>query len=173
MHFLFPVVSFSFFSCNHFHADGLHLSHAHPCSSVSSLSNSTFLLDVQSSADKKLATTQERQILQNSDEKQYCHSYIAKQTMLSRCYCTDKSLSNVCIFAGFKVNCKVMPLRSFADFKLIMSRHRKDLRGALGHGLCGLRVNPSLLVGSEIFFEDKGGVWLKKGWDSLVWAMTS
>jgi len=36
----------------------------------------TFLLDVQSSTDKKLATTQARQTLQNSDEKQCCHSYI-------------------------------------------------------------------------------------------------
>jgi len=34
-----------------------------------------------------------------------------------------------------------MPLRSFANFQLVMSRHRKELRGALGHGLC---VNPSL-----------------------------
>jgi len=33
-----------------------------------------------------------------------------------------------------------MILHSFANFKL-MSRHRKELRGALGHGLC---VNPSL-----------------------------
>jgi len=34
-----------------------------------------------------------------------------------------------------------MTLHSFAKFKLIMSHHRKELRGALGHGLC---VNPSL-----------------------------
>jgi len=58
-------------------ADGLHLSPAQPCSSVSSLSDSTFLLDVQNSTDKKLAETQDRQALQNSDEKQKCHSYIA------------------------------------------------------------------------------------------------
>jgi len=38
---------------------------------------STFVLDVQSSTDKKLATTQDRQTLQNSDEKQSCHSKIA------------------------------------------------------------------------------------------------
>jgi len=31
-----------------------------------------YLLDVQSSIDKKLATTQDRQTLQNSNEKQYC-----------------------------------------------------------------------------------------------------
>jgi len=39
-----------------------------------------------------------------------------------------------------------MPLRSFASFKLIMSGHRKELRGALGHGLC---ANPSLVTGLE------------------------
>jgi len=37
-----------------------------------------------------------------------------------------------------------MPMRSFANFNLIMSRHRKELRGALGHGQFGLCVNPSL-----------------------------
>jgi len=36
---------------------------------------------------------------------------------------------DVCIFARFEVNCEVMPLRSFANFKLVMSRHRKELRG--------------------------------------------
>ena len=41
-----------------------------------------------------------------------------------------------------------MPLGSFAIFKL-MSRHRKELRGAIGHGLC---VNPSLLMGSSDYF---------------------
>jgi len=50
----------------HFHTDGLHLSCAQPCSSVSSLSYSTFLLDVISSADEKLTTTQDRQTLQNT-----------------------------------------------------------------------------------------------------------
>jgi len=65
-------------ACNHFHADGLHLSRAQPCSSVSSLSHSTLLLDVQSYTDKKLTTTQDRlTLLKNSDEKQYCHFYIA------------------------------------------------------------------------------------------------
>ena len=56
---------------------------------------------------------------------------------------------DVCIFSRFKVNCDVMSLRSFAKFKLIMSRHRNELRGhqrrrALGHGLFSLCVNPSL-----------------------------
>jgi len=56
----------------------IHLSRAQSCSSVSNMSHSTFLLvDVQSFTDKKLATMQERQTLPNSDEKQYCHSYIA------------------------------------------------------------------------------------------------
>ena len=35
----------------------------------------------------------------------------------------------VCIFARFKVSCDVMPLRSFANVKLLRSRH-KELRGA-------------------------------------------
>jgi len=34
-----------------------------------------------------------------------------------------------------------MTPHSFANFKLIMSHHGKELRGTLGHGLC---VNPSL-----------------------------
>jgi len=59
---------------------------------------SIFLLDVQSSTDKKLAAKQDRQTLWNL-----------------RCYCTDKS-PDVCIFARFKVNCEVMSLRSFAIF---------------------------------------------------------
>jgi len=39
-----------------------------------------------------------------------------------------------CIFARFKVNCEVMPLHNFANFKLVMnfklilSRQRKELR---------------------------------------------
>jgi len=42
-----------------------------------------------------------------------------------------------------------MPLRSCENFKLVMSRHIKELRGApkrgaLGHGLFSLCVNPSL-----------------------------
>jgi len=30
-----------------------------------------------------------------------------------------------------------MPLRSFANFKLVMIRHKKELRGTLSHGLFG------------------------------------
>ena len=48
----------------------LHLSRARPCSSTSSLSHSTLLLGFQPSTDKKFTTTQDRQTLQNSDEKQ-------------------------------------------------------------------------------------------------------
>jgi len=36
------------------------------------------LLDVQSSTEKKLATTQDRQTLQNSDEKQYCQDWMLR-----------------------------------------------------------------------------------------------
>jgi len=44
-----------------------------------------------------------------------------------------------------------MSLRSLAKFKLIMRRHRNELRGhqrrrALGHGLFNLCVNPSLIM---------------------------
>jgi len=51
----------------------------------------------------------------------------------------DKSI-DVCIFARFKVDCEVKPLRTFPNFKFVMSHYRK-FRGAFGHGLC---VNPSL-----------------------------
>jgi len=64
-------------ACNHFHTDNLHLSRVQPCSSVSNLWHSTSLFDVQSFTDKKLATTQDRQSLQNSDEKQSSNSYVA------------------------------------------------------------------------------------------------
>jgi len=37
-----------------------------------------YLLDLQSSTDKKLATTQHRQTLQNSDEKQYCQDWMLR-----------------------------------------------------------------------------------------------
>jgi len=65
--------------------------------------------------------------------------------MLSCCHSTDESL-DVCIFARFKANCEVTPLRSYTNFKLVMCRHRKELRGALGHGLFNLCVKPSLLL---------------------------
>jgi len=45
-----------------------------------------------------------------------------------------------------------MTLRSFVNFQLTLSRHRKDRcpgppkRGALGHCLFGLCVNPSLQI---------------------------
>jgi len=37
-----------------------------------------YWIDVQSSTDEKLATTQDRQVLQNSDEKQYSREWILK-----------------------------------------------------------------------------------------------
>jgi len=88
----------------------------------------------------------------NSDVKQFCHPYIAWQKILVCCYCTDKSL-DVCIFVRFKVNCEIMLLRSWAIFKLIMSRHRNELRGTLGHDLFGRCVNPSLFtfVGPKVW----------------------
>jgi len=59
-----------------------------------------------------------------------------------------------------------MPMRSFPNFKLIMSRHRKELRGALGHGLC---VNPSLNASNTVSMvkqlnerQEKGQVLQKK-----------
>jgi len=51
---------------------------------------------------------------------------------------------DICIFARLNVHCEIMPLRSFANFELVMSRYRKELRRALGHGLLGLCVNPVL-----------------------------
>jgi len=48
-------------------------------------------------------------------------------------------------FARFKANCEVTPLRSFANLE--MSRHRKEFRGALGHGLY---VKPSLGAGVKM-----------------------
>jgi len=42
------------------------------------------LIDVQLSTDKKLATTQDRQTLQNSDEKQYCQYWILRLVVLTR-----------------------------------------------------------------------------------------
>jgi len=98
-------------------------------SSVSSLSHSNFVLDVQSSTDKKIDTTQDRQTVQNSDERQYRH-LILRSKQCYRVVTEFMSLLDVCIFARLKVNCEVMPLRIFANFWLTMSGHRKDLRGA-------------------------------------------
>jgi len=42
-----------------------------------------YLIDVQFSTDKKLATTQDRQTLQNADEKQYCQYWILPLVVLS------------------------------------------------------------------------------------------
>jgi len=42
------------------------------------------LSDVQFSTEKKFATTQHRQTLQNSDEKQYCHYWILRLVVFTR-----------------------------------------------------------------------------------------
>jgi len=47
-----------------------------------------YLIDVQFSTDKKLAKTKDRQILQNSDEKQYCQYWILR----------------LVVFTGFRAN---------------------------------------------------------------------
>jgi len=43
-----------------------------------------YLLDVQFSTDKKLATTPDRQTLQNSDEKQYSQYWILRLVVFTR-----------------------------------------------------------------------------------------
>jgi len=43
-----------------------------------------YLIDVQFSTDKKLATTQDRQTLQNSDEKQDCQYWILRLIVCTR-----------------------------------------------------------------------------------------
>jgi len=43
-----------------------------------------YLIDVQFSTDNKLATTQDRQTLQNSDEKQYCQYWILRLVVFAR-----------------------------------------------------------------------------------------
>ena len=42
------------------------------------------LIDVKFSTDKKLATTQDRQTLQNYDEKQYCQYWILRLVVFTR-----------------------------------------------------------------------------------------
>jgi len=43
-----------------------------------------YLIDVQFSTDRKTATTQDRQTLQNSDEKQYCRYWILHLVVFTR-----------------------------------------------------------------------------------------
>ena len=43
---------------------------------------------------------------------------------------------DVSIFARFKVNCEVMPQHSLPNFKLAISRHRKELRRAQPWPVC-------------------------------------
>ena len=51
-----------------------------------------YLIDVQFSTDKKLATTQDRQTLQNSDEKQYCQYWILGLVVLNQISCKQSLL---------------------------------------------------------------------------------
>ena len=89
----FFLFFFSFFSYNHFHTDGLRLSCAQPCSSISSLSHI-----VQSSTDKKLATRQDRQTLQNSDEKQYVGSLREEYLIPGKESCGRKNVNFLLFF---------------------------------------------------------------------------
>ena len=43
-----------------------------------------YLIDVQLSTDKKLSTTEDRQTLQNFDEKQYCQYWILRLVVFTR-----------------------------------------------------------------------------------------
>jgi len=66
-------------ACNYFRTDDLNLSRQ-PCSSVSKLLHSLHFPTWCSIFHWQIArnmSTQDRQTLQNSDEKQHCHSYIA------------------------------------------------------------------------------------------------
>jgi len=68
-----------------------------------------------------------------------------------------------CIFARFKVNCEIMPLRSFPNFKLVMSRCRKELRGppkARGPRLWPIR--PMLGLPYVRFFPDMSWILVAK-----------
>jgi len=48
-----------------------------------------YLIDVQFSTDKKLATMQYSQTLQNSDEKQYCQYWILRLVVFTR-FCDNR-----------------------------------------------------------------------------------
>jgi len=54
-------------------------------------------VDVQFSTDKKLATTQVRQILQNSDEKQDCQYWILRLIVCTRFHASRDGLLKILI----------------------------------------------------------------------------
>jgi len=54
-----------------------------------------YVLDVQSSTDKKLTITQDRQTLQNSDEKQYCQYWILCLVVTNKLPANKDSLSKL------------------------------------------------------------------------------
>jgi len=55
------------------------------------------LIYVQFSTDKKLATTQDRQTLQNSDEKQYCQYWILRLVVFTRLRANRDCLFKLCM----------------------------------------------------------------------------
>jgi len=55
------------------------------------------LIDVQFSTDEKLATTQDRQTLQNSDEKQYCQYWILRLVVFTRFRSNRDCLLKLCM----------------------------------------------------------------------------
>jgi len=58
-----------------------------------------YLIGFQFSADKKVATTQDRQTLQNSDEKQYCQYWILHLVVFTRFRANRDCLLKLCMLA--------------------------------------------------------------------------
>jgi len=56
-----------------------------------------YLIDVQFSTDKKLATTQDRQTLQNSDENRYCQHWILRLVVFTRFRANRDCLMKLCM----------------------------------------------------------------------------
>jgi len=55
------------------------------------------LIDVQFSTDEKLASTQDRQTLQNSDEKQCCQYWILRLVVFTRFRANRHCLLKLCM----------------------------------------------------------------------------
>jgi len=58
-----------------------------------------YLIDVHFSTDKKLVTTQNRQTLQNSDEKEYCQYGIQRLVVFTRFRAKRDYLLKLCMLA--------------------------------------------------------------------------
>jgi len=56
-----------------------------------------YFLDVQFSTDKKLATTQDRQTLQNTVDKQYCQYWILRLVVFTRFPTNRDRLVKLCV----------------------------------------------------------------------------